>query len=293
MLREVVAHGSFSAAAAVLGYTPSAVSQQVAALERELGVLLLDRTGRMLRLTDAGRVLADHSRQALARLDAAESELARMREGESAPLRLGAFPSAWGKLLPAAIAALRAERRDLRFALHAQEPHEALAAIVAGELDAGLVYAPRAVADGSGEQVELRELFSEPFLALLPARHRLAGRPSLTVSDLARERWVRPSASCFEAVSRSCAQAGFMPDVVFESKDYLAIRGFVAAGAGIALVPQMALGPAAHEVAVVPLENPPVRHVELAVRRGGHAASIEALARALMDARATELIAAA
>ena len=219
VLRAAAHHGSFAAAAAALGYTPSAVSQQIAGLERELGTVLFDRGGRVLRVTEAGRVLLEHADRALARLDAAELELARLRD-EDAPLRLAAFPAAWHALMPAGVAALR----PLSMQLHESQPQDALAALRAGELDGALVFSPHPAVDRASE-LELEEWFSEPFFAMLPPRHRLARHERLRLDDLAGERWVRPSESCFAAVAEACA---FVPDVVFESRDFLAARGTTA-----------------------------------------------------------------
>jgi DNA-binding transcriptional LysR family regulator len=279
--RAVATHRSFAAAAAALGYTPSAVSQQVAALERELGTALFDRSGRVLRETEAGRVLLEHAERVLARMDAAELNLARLRDAD-APLRLAAFPAAWHALMPAGVAALRATHGPLHLRLYESQPAPALDALAAGELDGALVFTPHPAVDAPVPPVPVfEEVLEEPFFAMLPPRHRLARRDALRLADLADERWVRPSESCFAAVAGACA---FTPQIVFESRDFLAARGFVAAGAGIAVVPRCAVGPAGRDVVVRELVDAPTRRILLARPAGERPAWADTLRRALTPA---------
>jgi DNA-binding transcriptional LysR family regulator len=239
VLRAVADHGSFAAAAAELQYTPSAVSQQIAALEREVGVVLVERGPRGTRLTQAGVVLARHAAIVLGQLAAARAELddlARLRGGA---VRLAAFESAWTALVPAAVSRYRDAHPAVELHLAEQDPVEAVAAVRAGACDVAVVFEPNG-ADGL-EGLQRTVIAQDPLWAVLPAGHRLAGEAAIDLRALAAEPWVAPTAFCAGVVRGACAAAGFEPDVVFSSADYGAVQGFVAAGAGVALVPFLAL----------------------------------------------------
>ncbi|MBI5103650.1 MAG: LysR family transcriptional regulator [Solirubrobacterales bacterium] len=239
VLRAVAEHGSFAAAAAELQYTPSAISQQVAALEREAGAVLVERGPRGARLTQAGLVLDRHAAIVLGQLAAARAELddlARLRAGV---LRLAAFESGWSSLVPAAVSAYRERHPGVELQLAEHDPVAGVAAVRAGATDLALVFEPNAV--GELEGLQRTVVCEDPLWAVLPAGHRLASRAVVRLADLAGEPWVAPTAFCAQVVRRACAAAGFDPDVVFSSGDYGAIQGFVAAGAGVALVPRLAL----------------------------------------------------
>ncbi|HWH96681.1 MAG TPA: LysR family transcriptional regulator [Baekduia sp.] len=257
VLRAVAEHGSFAAAAAELRYTPSAISQQVAALEREVGAVLVERGPRGTRLTQAGAVLDRHAAIVLGQLAAARAELddlARLRGGA---VRLAAFESAWTALVPAAVSRYRARFPDVELHLAEEDPVEAVAAVRAGACDVAVVFEPNGADPGGAgpEGLARTAIGRDPLWAVLPAGHALAGEPAIALRALAAERWVAPTASCAGVVRGACAAAGFEPDVVFSSADYGAVQGFVAAGAGVALVPFLAL--TGHERAVArPLGGP-------------------------------------
>ncbi|HEY6760053.1 MAG TPA: LysR substrate-binding domain-containing protein [Baekduia sp.] len=244
VLRAVAAHGSFAAAAVELQYTPSAISQQIAALEREVGAVLVERGARGARLTQAGAILDRHAAIVLGQLAAARAELddlARLRGGT---IRLTAFESSWVALVPAAVARYRERFPDVELHLAEEDPVPAVAAIRAGACDVALVFEPNGADALDG--LLRTPIASDPLWAVLPAGHRLADaaaaddRP-IELSSLAAEPWVAPTAFCASVVRGACAAAGFEPDVVFSSADYGAVQGFVAAGAGVALVPFLAL----------------------------------------------------
>src|SRR4051812_33168171 len=239
VLRAVAEHGSFAAAAAELQYTPSAISQQVAALEREVGAVLVERGARGARLTQAGAVLDRHAAIVLGQLAAARAELddlARLRGGV---VRLAAFESSWTALVPAAVSRYRERFPEVELHLAEEDPVEAVAAGRAGGCDVARVFEPNGVdvLDGLARTVGAQD----PLWAVLPVGHRLAGEGPIALSSLAAEPWVAPTAFCAGVVRGACAAAGFEPDVVFSSADYGAVQGFVAAGAGVALVPFFAL----------------------------------------------------
>jgi DNA-binding transcriptional LysR family regulator len=239
VLRAVAEHGSFAAAAAELRYTPSAISQQIAALEREAGATLVQRGPRGARLTQAGALLDRHAAIVLGQLAAARAELDDLERLRGGVLRFAAFPSAWVALVPAAVAGYRERFPDVHLELAEHDPVDAVAAVRAGACDLALVFEPNAVETLEG--LERVEVAHDPLWAVLPAGHPLAGRDAVPLAALADEHWVAPTAFCAGVVRAACLDAGFDPDIVFSSADYGAVQGFVAAGAGVALVPFLAL----------------------------------------------------
>jgi DNA-binding transcriptional LysR family regulator len=242
VLREVAARGSFSAAAEALAYTQSAVSQQIAALEREAGAKLVERGARGVRLTEAGRALVTHTDAILARLADAEAELEAIAGLRGGRLRLCSFPSAGATLMPPAIARFRDRHPGVELSLDLAEPDDGVALLRAGEADIALVIcAPGTCAY---EHVEQVHLLDDPMYVALPEGHPHARTPRLELTDLVDEAWMLGStASCPDTsiFLRACQAAGFEPRVSFQSNDYLAIQGFVAAGMGVAFIPDLAL----------------------------------------------------
>ncbi|HVP01288.1 MAG TPA: LysR substrate-binding domain-containing protein [Solirubrobacteraceae bacterium] len=245
VLREVAARGSFSAAAAALAYTQSAVSQQIAALERETGTRLVERGARGVRLTDAGRALVAHTDAILARLDDAEAELDAIAGLRSGHLRLVAFPSVASSLMPPAIARFRDAHPAVELTLRPAEPEDGMALVKAGEADIALTIETADERAALVEGLDREVLLDDPMFLVLPRGHALAARRRLRLEDLAGEAWIMGSntGTCPDAriLLRACARAGFEPDVAFQSDDYLAIQGFIAAGVGVSLIPDLAL----------------------------------------------------
>ena len=234
VLREVAARGSFSAAADALAYTQSAVSQQIAALEREAGTTLVERNARGVRLTDAGRALVEHADAILARLSDAEAELEAIAGLRGGRLRLAAFPSAGASIMPEAIARFRERHPAVELTLEPAEPGPALSRLRGGEVDIALdiTVSFRALAE---DGIERLHLLDDPMYVALPKSHPLARKRGLKLEELADENWILgttgscPDASIF---LRSCQVAGFEPRIAFNSDDYFAMQGFVAAGVG-------------------------------------------------------------
>jgi DNA-binding transcriptional LysR family regulator len=279
VLREAARAGSISGAADALTYTQSAVSQQIAALEAETGMTLLERLPRGVRPTAAGAALVEHAEEILARLRAAEDELAAIAGLRGGRLRMASFPTAGAALMPVAIAAFRASYPEVELTLAEGEPEEVAPRLLAGELDLALLFE---FADPEGPPAqELHDgrlkripLLLDPMHLALPADHPLAERPSLRLEDLGEQAWVQTSQAspCARHVVRSCRAAGFEPHVAFESDDYQTVLGLVAAGVGVALIPELALapGPTRADVAVRALSpHPPVREVVAALPGGG------------------------
>src|SRR5579872_2899671 len=242
VLTEVAYRGSFSAAAEALSYTQSAVSQQIAALEAETALKLLERGPRGVSLTAAGQMLVGHAEGVLARLEAAEAAIAAVSGLRAGRLRVASFPSAGATLMPLAIAEFGAAYPGVELTLAEGEPEQIVPRLRAGELDLALLYEFPGEAQFTRELTRA-ELLSDPLHLALPRAHRLARRRTLRLADLALEAWVQTSreSPCARYVVRSCHAAGFEPRVAFESDDYQTVQGLVAAGVGVALIPQLAL----------------------------------------------------
>src|SRR5579859_2986632 len=262
ILREVAYGGSISAAAEALSYTQSAVSQQIAALEAEAGTPLLERHPRGVTLTAAGQTLVGHAEGILARVDAAESALAEIAGLRAGKLRLASFPTAGATLVPRAIAAFRESYPDVEITLTEGEPEDIAPRVRRGELDLALLYEfdePSALA-----QARTLTLLEDPMYLALSREHPLAGKEGLRLADLAAESWVQTSnaSPCARHVVRRCHAAGFEPRVSFHSDDYQTIQGLVAAGVGVALIPELALSATRGDIAIRALAPaPPVRRV--------------------------------
>jgi DNA-binding transcriptional LysR family regulator len=265
VLCAVADHPSLSAAADALSYTPSAVSQQIVALERELGVRVLHRGPRGVRLTAAGQLLVEQSRPILSGLQAAEASVSALDGASRGRLALASFATAGATILPRAIADFRARHREVTITLTQADPHAAMARLRAGEVDLILTADAELPPDGG---VELVTLLEDPLCAVLPEWHTLASREHLALDELASETWVdTPSGSDARRLLLSaCAGAGFIPRVAFESDEYLTIQQLVAAGVGVALVPGLARRSSSVPRTVgVPLTTPVVRRVMAAV----------------------------
>ena len=270
ILREVAYRGSFSAAAQALSYTQSAVSQQIAALEAQTGMKLLERHPRGVSLTAAGQTLVRHAEGILAGLDAAEAALSAVAGLRGGRLRMASFPTAGATLMPLAIATFRAAYPEVELTLAEGEPEEIVPRLRAGELDLALLFdfAGEVSSQDGMTQVGLLE---DPMYLALPRDHPLAGKRSLRLEDLGREAWIQTSSAspCARHVVRSCHAAGFEPSVSFESDDYQTVQGLVAAGVGVALIPELALSVVREDTVIRSLApRPPVRRVIAAVPAG-------------------------
>jgi molybdate transport repressor ModE-like protein len=276
VLREVALRGSFSAAAEALTYSQSAVSQQIAALEREAGTRLVERNGRGIRLTDAGLALVRRADAILVELAAADAELQAIAGLRGGRVRVSTFASAATALLPAAVTAFRAAHPAVQVELSLVEAtEEAIGGLRTGRAD--LVLVARPAGEPPADQVEAHRLLEDPMLAVLPGGHRLARRRTLRLDDLAGEPWVLgggPGCSDRATILRACHAAGFEPRVTvdFPTDDYNATQGMVAAGAGVTLLPRLALAVPRDDLAVRPLAGAgPSREVVAAIRRGDQA----------------------
>ncbi len=268
VLRAVVTTGSITAAAVNLGYTPSAISQQVAALEKQAGLPLLDRVGRGVRPTAAGRLLTEHAARITDRLVEAEAALADLREGRTGRLRVRYFSTAGAALVPPAVAAFKAAHAEVQLDLKLIEPDDPMVEVAAGRADVALSVFPRESEVPRG--VHVVHLLDDPYLAVLPRGHELARKRVLDLADLADLPWVdavSPPGPCRDIVLDACAAAGFAPNYVLESDDYPTSQGFVAAGLGVTIVPKLSLGVIHPGVVVRKLRRPePTRTICAAIR---------------------------
>lgn len=270
VLRSVVRTGSVRAAAAQLGYTPSAVSQHVTALERETGSVLLEKAGRGVRPTDAALLLAKVADDVLDRLADAESQLAALRAGRTGRLHLTSFPSAGAALVPPAVAAFRRAFPDVELVLGVAEPDEALPALRGGDVDVAVVVEPHPPEALPEDDLTRVHLLDDAYSVLLPPGHPLAHGDDVDLADLATEPWVGTASApghCQQAALDACRAAGFTPTYAVEADEYPTTTGFVAAGLGVALVPGLARGFATGRVVAKPVRGAqPVRHVYAAAR---------------------------
>jgi DNA-binding transcriptional LysR family regulator len=272
VLREVAARGSFSAAATVLNFTQSAVSQHVAALEREAGAQLVERGRRGVRLTEAGRVLVDHADAILARIDSAESELAALAGLRGGRLRMVSFQSGGATLAPRAIAAFRALHPEVELSMLEAEPDEAATRLRAGDVDLALVYDHSSTLDLLPPQLALTHLLDDTYDALLPVGHALASRRRVCLADLKDEPWIASTSTCGcrRITETVCREAGFEPRVAFEADETLAAQALVAAGVGVTLLPRLALALSHPGVVARKLTDAPVRRIWAARVEGAY-----------------------
>lgn len=284
VLREVAARGSFSSAADALHFTQSAVSQQIAVLERETGTTLVERNARGVRLTEAGEVLVRHTDVILARLADAETELKALEGLTAGRLRLAAFPSAGASIAPEAIARFRGLHPRVELSMVPAEPDEGIEKLRGGEVDIALLIETTWGACEVDATLERVQLLDDPMFVCLPRDHRFASKSRLRFTDLRDEAWLLGSTGSCPDTSiflRECERAGFEPKIAFNSDDYSAMQGFVAAGIGVSLIPDLALTSVREDVVIRSLTpRAPVRRIVAATLAGGYRS---AAAAAMLD----------
>jgi molybdate transport repressor ModE-like protein len=287
ILREVATQGSFSGAAEELYLSQSAVSQQVATLEKEIGMTLLDRTSSGPKLTDAGRALVAHTDAVLCRLEEAERELAAIAGLEGGRVRLVSFPTANATLVTHAVSNFTQRYPAVELQLAEAEPEQSVPALKRGDHDLALTYdfaIDPAEEDRDTERVLLLE---EEMQVALPANHRLADRSAVKLKDLADDDWLTgvSSGSCRAHVIHLCRHAGFDPKISFESDDYQVVQGLVAAGVGVALLPELAMTGRHPEIRTKPVApGPPTRRVWVTtLAEGSRAPATDAMTGVLLE----------
>jgi DNA-binding transcriptional LysR family regulator len=266
VFRSVVASGSIQAAANNLGYTPSAVSQHVTALQRETGLALISRVGRGIEPTAAGRALAVEIDGVLSRLGEVESVVGDLREGRTGSLSIAYFASVGAAWMPTVVATMMAEFPSVRLDLALREdvptdPAERPDLQIA--VEQGAIHRPGLVA---------QHLLDDPYVAVLPSGHPLAERDAIDLVDLAGDRWVDNDFArgwCRRNLIEACHAAGFSPPFHVEAHDYPTAMAFVAAGIGVTVLPTLGARQLPPGVVAVPVTSPtPVRSIYALVREG-------------------------
>jgi DNA-binding transcriptional LysR family regulator len=263
-LREVALHGTIRAAAESLSFTPSAVSQQLSALERDLGYELLERRGRSVHLTAAGRLLAERAETILAELADAEAE-ARTVAGEQEPaVRVASFASAAATIVAEAV-----RGNGLRAHIVEVDPRLGLARLRAGEVDVAILWEYDFVPLRIGGAVELEPLLDDPVHVVLPRSHPAAGETTVELADFADEAWIdsTDASSCHPFLTRACLAAGFEPRVAAETNDHRTLHHLIASGVGLALIPLLSQLDLPAALVARPIRtSPPKRRIYAACR---------------------------
>ncbi|WP_425581991.1 LysR family transcriptional regulator [Streptosporangium fragile] len=313
-LRAVADHGTVTAAAAALHLTPSAVSQQLVALEHEVGHRLLERDGRGARLTAVGRILLGHANEVLAQLERAGADIAAYTAGTAGEVKVASFATAIGLVVAPAMAVLREKEPGIRVRVLDAEGDQSLTMVLDGAVDVAVAVEYRGAPAEDDRRLSRLPLYSEPFDVVLPRDHPLAGGPGapgeppaeprtpdtgqgtpdtnprtasmnprtventcvtspwggLTVADLSGEIWIGPYPGnpCHDVIALACEHAGFTPAFAHSSDDFSAVVALAAAGAGVAMVPRLALRDTDLSGVVIRPVPGPERRVFAAVRRG-------------------------
>lgn len=270
VLLAIVEEGSVTGAATSLGYTPSAISQQLLRLEREVGQPLLDRHARGMTPTDAGVVLATHARKILRQLAAAEADLAEVAGVRRGSVTLGTFPTVGSSFLPLAVRRYRELYPNISLTISSGREDNLVRMLEDGTVAMSLLwdYAWQRI---DNDELVLTELFTDPTVLLVGAHHRLARRRTVRMSDLAAEPWIIRAGGhpVVEVLDRSAVAAGFTPSIAFQANDYQEAQAMVSVGLGIALAPRTATVNQHPDVRVVsPGDTAPSRRVLVAHRRG-------------------------
>jgi DNA-binding transcriptional LysR family regulator len=285
----VARHGSFSAAADALGYTQPAVSRQIAALEAEVGTVLVRRVPQGAVLTDAGRLLSERGAAVLSYLQDMEVELRALLGLEAGTLRLATFASAAGSIVPRAVALFRASHPAVDLTVEMYDPDESIPRLRAGEFDLALSHDPRGDPErrAQADDLDVVPLFDDPMYVAMPSGHALCDARDLCMADFSSEPWMLATGrTCPDArlFLRACHDAGFEPRIAFQNDDYGAILGFVAAGVGVALVPDMVTRAVRGDVVIRELEPaPPARPISVILPKGYRSPAAEAMLEVLRD----------
>lgn len=268
-LRELALRGTMAAVAEELTLTPSAVSQQLASLERDAGVALIEPEGRGVRLTNAGRSLAAHAEIILNAIQSAADDISDLNRDVTGYLRLASFPTAAAAICPPVINRLQELYPRHTITLVDLEPPTAMAALIHGDVDLAIVDALALPEAGQGSKVEPVELFADPLYCLLPEEHPAARRKAIKVSDMRDQHWIMedPTSSFFRLTVDLCQRAGFQPTVIANCRSFKVVTALVRAGCGISIQPGLGLI-GEHDVAFRPLK-PAVYRTVYAVHRNG------------------------
>ncbi|GAB2715187.1 LysR family transcriptional regulator [Arthrobacter bambusae] len=264
LLREVSRFGSLTSAAAALSFTTSAVSQQIAKLEHEVGVALIDRHPRGVVLTDAGQALLRYAEDIDRTIEAARAEMGEFAGLRRGQLRMGTFPTVGASLMPDVVLAFRARHPDVAVTVVSARRDGLLERLRRRDIELTLLwdYPWERIED---EDLNLVPLMNDPTMLLVPRDHPVAARRSVRIDALSDQEWiVRDEHPVADVLRRVCRDAGFEPRIAFAANDYQETQGMVAAGIGIALAPQLALSALRPDIIAVPLTGSPTRRILLA-----------------------------
>ncbi len=250
--RAVAHQRSFSRAARELSLSQPSVSNQVAALEREVGTRLLERRPGGLRLTPEGEILLEHADAVAERFQLAEAQLGAAAERQRTRLRIGALPSSLAEFVPAAIAHVRRRHPDTRFTFDEGTSEQLSARVAAGELDLAIAYQDTTWPRHEPRGVQRHHLLHEQFMVALPPEHRLASQVAVDLADLRDDDWT--AALTDGVIVRACRAAGFEPNLVSITHDQLAIRGLIIRGLAVTLVAELLADPF-KDLALRPIEG--------------------------------------
>ncbi|MFE2926341.1 LysR family transcriptional regulator [Streptomyces goshikiensis] len=289
-LDALARHGSVGGAAEGLHVTTSAVSQQMAKLEREIGQPLLAKNGRGVRLTDAGRLLADHAARILSHVELAQADVEAQRGCAVGELRIAAFPTAMRGLLPGALTALRAAHPELRSFAREQEPGESMAAVVRGDLDLALAIDWHNKRMPVPAELTRAHLLEDSCDIAVPAGHRLADRDRISLAECAEDDWIswNEGQFCHEWLVSTLRGTGIEPRIAHIAEEHHTQLAFVEAGLGVCVTPWLGRGPVPAGVRLLPVSDPVRRHVYVvwradADRRPSIRAAVEALQVAALN----------
>ncbi|WP_328545205.1 LysR family transcriptional regulator [Streptomyces europaeiscabiei] len=286
VLRTVAEHGSFNRAAAVLRLTPSAVSQQVAALERSLGAQVVARSTRGVTLTRAGQIMVGAAESVAAELEHAQQQVAELSTGRT-QLTVATFTSGGRLMLPAALTQLMAAHPRTVLHVREGEPEDTLPLVRQGAVDVALAYhfdGPLPVGPTPSPSLEWTPLLEDHLHVVLPPGHRLANHDALDLAELAAEPWVLGCLKTEAYLRRYAEHAGFDPEIRGTTTDYFFARSLVAAGMGISLIPSIALAPEVPGLSTVPIKSPgPIRHIGVATISGRDRPHVTTLIRSLRE----------
>ncbi len=272
VLRMVASCGTLTGAADALHYTPSAVSQQMRTLAKDLGVELVVHEGRRIRLTPAARSLLVHTDELFAHWERVRAQVAMSSDAEGGVLRLCGFSTAAAALLPHVLANIRMQRPNCRTTIIEAEPAECFNLLLSDQADVAVVVATGEEPSSADPRFEQRPLLSDPLDLVVPLTHRLANEPGVALAELSNEPWImdRPGRPYHHLLTVACAAAGFTPIVAHHASEWDTGAALVAAGLGVALIPRMARLPTGYAIAQIPLVGDPApsRHLVTGIRRG-------------------------
>ncbi len=297
VLRMLAEHGTVTATAQALNYTPSAVSHQLQTLARDLGVTLLVQDGRRVRLTPAARTLLTHADDLFARWETIKAEVARSADETGGALRICGFSTAAAVLLPFVARRVVEVHPRVTVRIIEADPADCFDLLLADQADLAVVVATASLPPSTDPRFDQQPLLDDPLDLLVPEGHRLAGRSSVSLRQAADEPWLldRPGRPHHQLVLAACAAAGFTPAAAHQAAEWDTGAALVAAGFGVALVPRLARLPAGYPIVRVPLRGDPrpARNILTGVRRGSRGQPVLATALDALEtiaARTRELV---